>query len=127
MRRRRTTSASSIAARRYGRGRNDGQISGPPTRDRAARVHGWDAGRAPGALLALALVGGAVNAPFRSASGAAVPNLVAAEDLTWANGLLGSAMNAALVTGPLVGGALVAAAGPRCVFAVNAVSFVVSA
>ena len=68
-----------------------------------------------------------LGAPFRAASAAAIPNLVAAEDLPWANGLLGTAFNAALVAGPLIGGALVALSGASLVFAVNAASFVVSA
>jgi MFS family permease len=83
--------------------------------------------RSPGALVATALVATAANAPFRSASAAAIPNLVADEDLTWANGSVAIAFNASLVVGPLVGGVLVAAGGARTVFAVNAATFAVSA
>jgi MFS family permease len=81
----------------------------------------------PATLVAAALVATAANAPFKAASSAAVPNLVSAERLTWANGLIATATNAALVAGPLAGGALVGTVGPRSVFGVNVVSFAVSA
>ena len=81
----------------------------------------------PVAVVALVLVATAVNAPFRAASSAAIPNLVDAEDLAWANGMLATAFNASLVLGPLIGGALVAAVGPKWVFGLNAVTFAVSA
>jgi MFS family permease len=77
----------------------------------------------PGAMVACALVATALNAPFRAASGASVPELVPAERLTWANGLISASSNAALVAGPLAGGALIGAAGARAVFAVNVVTF----
>ena len=99
------------------------------TTELAAAV-GWAAmllARRPLALVLVALVATAVNAPFRAASSAAIPNLVDAEDLGWANGVIATAFNASLVVGPLAGGALVAISGPRLVFAINAVSFVVSA
>jgi MFS family permease len=82
---------------------------------------------APALLIAGALAATVLGAPFRAASAAAIPNLVGSEDLPWANGLLGTAFNLALVAGPLVGGALVAASGARLVFEVNAASFLVSA
>lgn len=84
-------------------------------------VHG------PGLLVAGALAATILGAPFRAASAAAIPNLVDVEELPWANGLLGTAFNVALVAGPFAGGALVAASGARLVFAVNAASFLVSA
>jgi MFS family permease len=68
-----------------------------------------------------------VGAPFRAASSAATPNLVPADALPWANGLLQTAFNIGLVAGPLIGGAVVAASGAGTVFAVNAVSFMLSA
>jgi MFS family permease len=82
---------------------------------------------APGPLMAAALGATMLGAPFRAASAAAVPNLVAAEDVAWANALLGTAFNVALVAGPFLGGALIAASGARAVFAVNAVTFGISA
>lgn len=83
--------------------------------------------RQPVFLVLGALGAAVVGSPFRSASAAAVPNLVADRDLAWANGQLGAAFNLALVAGPLLGGALVAASGPGAVFATNAVSYLVSA
>ena len=80
----------------------------------------------PGLLLAGALVATVVGSPFRAASSAAMPNLVEVEDLPWANAQLGTAFNLALVGGPLVGGALVAASGAGLVFAVNAATFAAS-
>jgi MFS family permease len=82
---------------------------------------------APGLLLAGALVATVVGSPFRAASAASIPNLVTAQDLPWANAQLGAAANIALVAGPVVGGALVAVSGAGLVFAVNAVTFAVSA
>jgi MFS family permease len=81
---------------------------------------------APGVLLAGALAATILGAPFRAASAAAIPNLVGAEDLAWANAQLGAAVNVALVVGPLVGGALVAVSGASLVFAVNAATFAIS-
>jgi MFS family permease len=80
----------------------------------------------PGLLLAGALAATILGAPFRAASAAALPNLVDANDLAWANGLLGAASNVALVVGPILGGALVAASGASTVFAVNAATFAMS-
>jgi ENTS family enterobactin (siderophore) exporter len=81
----------------------------------------------PALLVVGALAATVLGAPFRAASAAAIPNLVEASDLPWANGLLGTAFNAALVAGPLLGGVLVAASGARSVFEVNAATFGVSA
>ena len=81
----------------------------------------------PALLVLGALVATAANAPFKAASGASIPNLVPADRLPWANGVIATASNASLVAGPLLGGALVGAAGPRSVFGLNVVSFLVSA
>ena len=81
----------------------------------------------PLVLVVLALLAGAVNAPFVPASGAALPMLVDDGRLPWANARLGASMNAGLVAGPIVGGALVASSGPAPVFAANAASFALSA
>lgn len=82
---------------------------------------------APLALVLGTLAAAVAGSPFRAASVAAVPNLVTTDDLAWANGQLGAAFNIALVAGPIIGGALVAASGPRIVFAVNAATFLFSA
>ena len=67
-----------------------------------------------------------LGAPFRAASAAAIPNLVGPEDRAWANGQLEAAFNVALVGGPVLGGALVAASGAGLVFGINAISFAIS-
>jgi MFS family permease len=81
---------------------------------------------APGPLLAGALAATILGAPFRAASAAAIPNLVTADDLAWANAQLGAAFNVALVAGPVLGGAFVALSGAALVFAVNAATFLFS-
>ena len=81
----------------------------------------------PEAVVVLALVASAVNSPFGAASGAAVPNWVDNDNLNWANGVMGAAMNAALLAGPLLGGVLIATVSPSLVFGVNAASFGISA
>ena len=91
---------------------------------------GWAAvllADAPITLVLAALLATAANAPFRSASSASVPNLVAAEHLSWANSAIATATNAAMVVGPLLGGAVIGAVGARAVFGLNAVTFLVSA
>jgi len=78
-------------------------------------------------LLGLAFVSAVVETPFWSASGAAIPNLVGPEDLSWANGLVSLGRNAGVMVGPAVGGLLVAGFGPAWVFGLNAATFLVSA
>jgi predicted MFS family arabinose efflux permease len=84
-------------------------------------------GEDPAWLLVWAFLSAVAEAPFWSASEAAIPNVSGEEDLSWANSLLGVSRSAGVTLGPALGGALVAAIGPRAVFAANAVSFVVSA
>jgi MFS family permease len=78
-------------------------------------------------LAGLAFASAIVEAPFWSASGAAIPNLVDAERLAWANGLVALGKNAGVTVGPAAGGVLLAAMGPGWVFALNGLTFVVSA
>ena len=82
---------------------------------------------APGALIALAAMVGLAEAPFMPASSAAVPNLVPAERLQWANSTLAIGRNTGQLVGPVVGGVLAAAAGSRAVFGLTAIGFVVAA
>ena len=49
--------------------------------------------------------------PFWSASGAAIPNLVSEEDLSWANRLVALGRNAGIMVGPAIGGLLLASVG----------------
>lgn len=82
---------------------------------------------APLILIVLAFGSAISELPFFSASRAAIPNLVEREDdIAWANSLITVGVHAGIAVGPLIGGLIVASAGPTWVFAVNAVSFLVS-
>ena len=81
----------------------------------------------PAWLLGFAFLSAVCETPFWSASGAAIPNLVPSDRLSWANGLVQLGKNAGVTVGPAVGGLLLAWIGPSWVFGLNAVSFVVSA
>lgn len=84
--------------------------------------------REPVALVALGFVASVIAMPYWFAVDAAIPNMVRDEDLAWANGTMGAARSISMIAGPAAGGALYAATGgPGIPFAVNAVSFVVSA
>jgi len=84
-------------------------------------------GNSPAWLLALGFLGSVVLQPFWIASRAAVPNLVAEDDLAWANGTIAVAGNTALVLGPVLGGAIAGLLSARYAYAANAASFIVSA
>jgi MFS family permease len=81
----------------------------------------------PAWLLAFAFLSAVVETPFWMASAAAIPNMVVPADLAWANGLVALGRNAGITIGPAIGGVLVAAVGPSWVFALNALTFGVSA
>jgi MFS family permease len=82
---------------------------------------------APKPLIALAFVSAMAEAPFWSASSAAIPNLVEREeDIAWANSLLGLGRNAGIMIGPVIGGVLLTGLGASWVFAINGATFVVS-
>lgn len=83
--------------------------------------------RDPAIMLVLAFVATVASQPFWSASGAAIPNLVPAEDLTWANATLALAGSIASLVGPAIGGVVIAAVGANATFGVNAVSYVLEA
>jgi MFS family permease len=80
-----------------------------------------------GAIVALAALAGVGNAFFRPAVLAGVPNLVRDEELPTANALLQLVEWMTTATGPLLGGAIVAASSPDAAYLVNAVTFAVSA
>lgn len=84
-------------------------------------------GQDPAWLLVWAFLSACAEAPFWSASEAAIPNVAGLEHLSWANSLLGMSRSAGITLGPALGGALLAILSARWVFAINAVSFVVSA
>lgn len=70
---------------------------------------------------------GAASAFFGPAADGLVPQTVSAANLQPANALLGISRNALNIFGPAVSGALVALAGTGWVFAIDSVSFLVSA
>jgi DHA3 family tetracycline resistance protein-like MFS transporter len=78
-------------------------------------------------VVVLAAAAGIGNAFFRPAVLAGLPNLVDDEDLPSANALLQLVEWATTAAGPLVGGALVAAAGPDAAYWANAGTFAFSA
>jgi MFS family permease len=82
----------------------------------------------PAILIGLAFASALAESPFYSASSAAIPNLVEKEeDIAWANSLLGLGRNAGIMLGPVIGGVLLSAlGGSSWVFAINALTFVVS-
>jgi MFS family permease len=84
-------------------------------------------GQDPAWLLVWAFLSAVAEAPFWSASEAAIPNVAGLEHLSWANSLLGVSRSAGITLGPALGGALLALTSARGVFAINAVSFLVSA
>jgi MFS family permease len=78
-------------------------------------------------LVAFVLVSGGFATAFVPAGRGAVPALVPDKDLGRANALLGTAFNIQVAVGPTVGGLAVELGGARVAFAVNAVTFLVSA
>jgi dTMP kinase len=78
-------------------------------------------------IVALAAVAGLATGFFKPAAGAGLPNLVPADELAQANGLLQTVENLSWAVGPVIGGALTAAAGPHAAYWLNGVSFLVSA
>ncbi len=81
----------------------------------------------PWQIVALAFVAGVASGFARPAVYAGLPNLVDAETLPRANSLLRTAEQLTVTTGTLLGGVIVAAAGPDLAYWLNAGSFVVSA
>jgi predicted MFS family arabinose efflux permease len=83
--------------------------------------------RDPGLLLGFAFVSAVVETPFWMASGAAIPNLVPEDRISWANGLVSVGKNLGITLGPAIGGALLPFLGASRVFGLNAISFAISA
>jgi MFS family permease len=78
-------------------------------------------------LAVLQALAGAAGGLFAPASTALVPQTVSRPRLQQANALLSLSQSVANVFGPAVSGAIVAAAGPAWVFAIDAASFLCSA
>jgi MFS family permease len=85
------------------------------------------AGAPPLAVVVLMALAAFVESPFVVASQAAIPSLVADEDVPWANALMGRVQTIVSVIAPATGGAVAAAFGVGVVLGLNAVSFVLSA
>ena len=83
-------------------------------------AHVWE-------LAALQAIAGAAGGFFAPASTALVPQTVSGPRLQQANALLSLSQSATNIFGPALSGAIVATAGPGTVFAVDSVSFLVSA
>ena len=81
----------------------------------------------PSVIVLLAVLAGIGNAFFRPAVLAGLPNLVGEEHLAFGNALLQFVDWTTTALGPILGGALVAASGPHLAYAVNAVTFGISA
>jgi MFS family permease len=80
-----------------------------------------------GGLVALAAVTGIATGFFFPAANAAIPNLVPEEELANANSLTVTVDTLAMTVGPVVGALLFTAWGPSVPYAVNAVTFLLSA
>jgi MFS family permease len=78
-------------------------------------------------LAALQATAGAAGGFFAPASTALVPQTVSGPRLQQANALLSLSQSATNVFGPALSGAIVATAGPGTVFAIDSISFLVSA
>jgi MFS family permease len=79
------------------------------------------------AIVVLAGIAGFATGFFRPAVYAGLPNLVDDSDLPQANGLLLAVDSLMWLVGPIVGGAILAGAGPDPNYFVNAATFLVSA
>jgi MFS family permease len=79
------------------------------------------------AIVALAGVAGVATGFFRAAVYAGLPNLVPDEELTNANSLLQTVETLAWMAGPLIGAGMVSLWSPAVPYAVNAVTFLISA
>jgi MFS family permease len=81
----------------------------------------------PAWIVALAGVAGVGNAVYRPTVNAAMPNLLAEDELERGNALFQTVENMAWAVGPIAGGAIVALSGTSAAYWINAVSFVFSA
>ena len=80
-----------------------------------------------GQIVALAGIAGLATGFFRPAVYAGLPNLVDEQELARANSLIQTSENVSWAVAPVIGGALVAAAGPELAYWFNGASFLLSA
>jgi MFS family permease len=81
----------------------------------------------PGTIVGLAAIAGVATGFFMPAATAGLPNLVPDDELANANSLVQTMENLAWMIGPILGGLMLAAWGSSLPYAVNAVTFLVSA
>jgi MFS family permease len=81
----------------------------------------------PTAIVALAAVAGVATGFFIPAANAALPNLVPEDELVNANSLLATVETLAWMIGPVVAGGMLVVWSPSVPYAVNAVTFLLSA
>ena len=81
----------------------------------------------PAGICAISALAGFSAAFFRPACYAAIPNLVSKEYVVAANALLQGAENLATLMGPVIAGVGIVLLGSSTVYALNAVSFLISA
>lgn len=94
---------------------------------RAALVLGAAFARDLVILYALALLMGAARTLFNPTIRAAFPGVVGEGDLARANALVSGAFSVSAAVGPVIGGLIVASAGVRTAFALDAATFLLSA
>lgn len=82
---------------------------------------------APAALLSLRVLASVASAPLVPATSAALPKLVADRKLERANSALSKAGTAGALVGPAIAGVMLATVGGGSVFALNAITFLISA
>jgi MFS family permease len=93
----------------------------------AAFFLGMAFAKTPAWLIGLAFGSAIAELPFFSASRAAIPNLVDSDDqISWANSLVTVGVHSGIAVGPVIGGILLVRLGASWVFALNAVSFLIS-
>ncbi len=83
--------------------------------------------QAPVEVVVIAAFGAIAQAPLFAASQAAIPNLVPADRVIWANAVRTRANSIGFMLGPVLGGLLIATSGTTLVFIVNAVALLSSA
>lgn len=94
--------------------------------------------RTPLQMVVMAFVTATLESPIWPVSGAAVPNLVGEEDVSWANGTISIGRNIGNLIGPVIGGVLLGILAADnteeqfrtagyVIYGINAVSFLVSA
>ena len=85
------------------------------------------AGGSPAAAVAIALVAALTQVAQSPSLQASIPALVDERGLASVNALMSAIMNFAIVVGPAIGAVLLILGSPAAAFAVNAISFLVSA